>query len=157
SRQGQVGDGMGIPCLGALPTDQFDSGSGQLGVEQWLAAGFAVEHRYGHAPNTLARYAPVRTGGNHVGEALLAPGGRPANLFDFFERPFPKPIVVDVDKPLVAGAEDDRPMAAPAMRVGMFKRSRRTRQGPPRSQQFDDRLVGFEDLAAAVGVQAFRK
>ena len=59
-------------------------------VDRWivqeLVAAFALEHRDGHAPDALARDAPVGTRGDHVGDALFAPRRIPLDLADLFQR-----------------------------------------------------------------------
>ena len=53
------------------------------------------------------------------------------------------------DKPLLRGPEDDRPMAAPAVRVGVMY-VLPPHQGVAFSQQGDDRLVGLEDVKPVI-------
>ena len=45
----------------------------------------AEEDGDGHAPDALAGDAPVGAGGDHVGDALLAPGRVPDDLVDLVE------------------------------------------------------------------------
>ena len=52
-------------------------------------------------------------------DALFAPGGDPADLLDGLERALAEVVAVHADEPLLGGAEDDRIVAAPAVRVGV--------------------------------------
>ena len=60
-------------------------------VDRWIVERFvallAQKDRDGHAPDALARDAPVGPGGDHVGDALLAPCRIPDHLLDLIERP----------------------------------------------------------------------
>ncbi len=58
--------------------------------------------------------------GDHVADALLAPGREPADALDRLEGLLAEPaLAVEGDEPLLGGAEDDRVLAAPADRVGV--------------------------------------
>ncbi len=50
-----------------------------------LVALLAEEDGDGDAPDALAGDAPVGAGGDHVGDALLAPGGSQTTLLDLVE------------------------------------------------------------------------
>ena len=68
-----------------LLDEQVDDELVDRRVFQRLAALAAKEDGDGHAPDALTRDAPVGTGGDHVGNAFLAPGGVPGDSLDFFE------------------------------------------------------------------------
>ena len=80
----------------------------------------AVERRDRHAPRPLARDAPVGAIRHHVADPLLAPRGKPLDAGDGVERPLPQLTAVEGDEPLRGGEEDDRIVAAPAVRVRML-------------------------------------
>ena len=80
--------------------------------------------------------------GDHVGDALFAPGGHPADLLDGFERALAEIVALHADEPLLGGAEDGRVVAAPAVRIGvgdLLEAAERV----VRFQDFDDDGVGF--------------
>ena len=88
-----------------------------LFVAHGLVAVIAVEHRDRQAPAALAGDAPVGALADHGGHALLAPRGEPAHVLArgdglLLER-------IDGAEPLRCGAEDDRLLAAPAVRVAV--------------------------------------
>jgi hypothetical protein len=102
----------------------------QRGVEDRLVAAFAQENGDGHAPDALAADAPVGAGGDHVGDAFLAPAWIPDDLVDLLDAELPKGgfgavLALDrrlqADEPLLGGAEDDRLVAAPAVGVGVVQ------------------------------------
>ena len=85
-----------------------------------------IEGRDGHAPGPLARDAPVRARLDRRFDPVLAPIRYPAYAVDFLEgllaegpgfRTRLNRPMVNLDKPLVHRAEDDRGFAAPTMRV----------------------------------------
>ncbi len=90
-------------------------------VEQHLVAAGAVKRDDRHAPVALAGDAPVRPLLHHVADALFAPGRDPAHLADRFQRLFAETVLIERDEPLRRGAEDDRVVAAPAVRIGMVE------------------------------------
>ncbi len=106
----------------------------------------AQEHGDRHAPDALPRDAPVGTRGDHVGDALLAPGRVPLHFLDFVERAAAQGFAVVVifqrrlhgDEPLLGGAKDDGIVAAPAMRIGVLDLFG-MQQHAARLQQLDDR------------------
>ena len=73
----------------------------------------------GHAPGALAGDAPVGPAGDHAGDPLLAPVGDPATRLIGLEGLGPEAGLVHGDEPLLGRPEDDRVLAAPAVRVGM--------------------------------------
>ena len=68
-----------------IPYEEVDDELVDGGVFERLAALSAEEDGDGDAPDALAGDAPVGAGGDHVGDALLAPGGVPGDAFDFVE------------------------------------------------------------------------
>ncbi len=121
----------------------------QLGAQQHLAAALAIEGRDRHAPEALARDAPVGARLDHVVDALLAPGRQPARRGDRRERlrAQRRLALVECYEPLLGGAEDDRVLAAPADRVGvgvLAGLDERARL----AQQLDHLRVGLEDALA---------
>ncbi len=160
--QQRVGSG-GVPNLGALFGKKLQNALIQDAIHQRLVAAFAKEDRDGDAPNALARDAPVRPRGDHVGDALLAPCRVPFHaVFDFVERALPERQrraigtraqflhrVIDVDEPLLGRAKDDRVVAAPAMRVAM-EDVRPAEESAAAGHQINDGLVRLEDGLAVV-------
>ena len=127
-------------------------------VVQGLAAGFTQEHRDWHAPNALARDAPVRAGLNHVGEPFFAPRRIPFHFFDSFERARAQRVFFRLtarhrrfhrDEPLLGGPEDHRIMAAPAVRIRVLRLFRMQQRSPP-LHQVDDRSIGVPHSLAVV-------
>src|SRR5271165_7367912 len=77
---------MLVPGIRTFPSEQLDNGAiHRLAVQKFVAA-LALEHGDRHTPEALARDAPVRTRGNHVRDALLAPRRVPSDLLDLFQR-----------------------------------------------------------------------
>ncbi len=107
----------------------------------------------GTPPDALAGDAPVRAGGDHVGDALLAPGGVPLDLFDLVEGALTEGGLGAVrgdhgrfhaDEPLLGGADDDGVVAAPAVRIGVLEVSG-AEECAFFFEELDDDWVGFED------------
>ena len=119
----------------------------EVGAQQDLAAPLAVEGGDRHAPQPLARDAPVGARRDHVADALLAPGGDPLRLRDRLEGLLAQrgPALVEGDEPLLGGAEDDRVLAAPADRVGVRVLAG-LQEGARLAQELHDRGVRVEDL-----------
>ena len=69
-----------VPGVGALALEHVRHAPRQLRTEQGLAAALAVERGDGHAPQALARDAPVGTGLDHVVDAVASPGRVPRAL-----------------------------------------------------------------------------
>ena len=107
---------------------------------------FTQQGQDGHAPLTLTRDAPVRAEFNHVMDALTAPGGNPAHFFiNGLEGTGAQVVLFHADKPLGGRAEDDRLLAAPAMRVGVANFAL-LQQGAHFFKLFDDPGVGFKNI-----------
>ena len=158
SGRDDLGGGTGVPGVGALARKQIDDGAVGGGVFMQLAADFAEKHRDGNAPDALARDAPVGTGGDHVGDALFAPGRVPADAGDFAQSFGAQGSAADHalhgDEPLLGGAEDDRLVAAPAVRIGVLDVVT-AQQHAAGFEQLDDGFVGGEDFLAVVLGKAF--
>ena len=108
------------PCIGAFGVEQVDDRVEGLFGGNGLAAARALEHGNRHAPAALARNAPVGTIGDHGANAVHAPLGNELNVVvNLVERSLAQARVVHGNEPLVGRAEDDRLMAAPAMRVAV--------------------------------------
>ena len=93
-----------------------DLGDGLVGADG-LAAVLAVEHRDRQAPAALTGDAPVGALADHGLHAVNAPRGQPAHIVArgaglVLER-------LDGAEPLRGRAEDDRLLAAPAVRIGV--------------------------------------
>src|SRR6202035_3165532 len=76
--------------------------------------------RDGHAPGALSGNAPVGTVFKHAGDALLAPGWGPRDLFDIAQRMRAQLLGIHADEPLRGRAEDERALVAPAMRIAVL-------------------------------------
>ena len=66
--------------------EKIDHAVEDLAIGERLAALFAIENGDGHAPDALARDAPIGARGDHVGDALFAPVGHPLDVLDGVER-----------------------------------------------------------------------
>ena len=129
------------PAVAAVLAHLLRDAAHAVAREDDLAAVLAVEGRYRNAPRALAADAPVGAVAHHVRDAVLAPVGYPFYFVDALER-----LVAefrDGDEPLVRGAEDDRLLAAPAVRVGV-----RDFQLSEQAARFFEKL---EDLLLALG------
>ena len=80
-----VGGVVDVPGVGAFFAEEVDDALVDLRVVEGLVALFAEEDGDGDAPDALAGDAPVGAGGDHVGDALFAPGGIPDDLLDLVE------------------------------------------------------------------------
>ncbi len=134
---------------------------------QHVLAGLTGEGRDRHAPRPLARDAPVRPVGEHVVDALLAPGRCPLHALDRLQRLRPQGaaagrggFAIHGDEPLRRGQEDHRVVAAPAVRIAVAELRAMPEPGAL-VQRFLDLRVGGPDLQAGeqqhvVGVVAAR-
>src|SRR5205807_1572029 len=108
-----------VPGIGAFTGKQIDYCVVRFFRFQQLAAGFTEEDCDGHTPDALARDAPVRTGGDHVGDALFSPRGYPLYFLDLVQRALAQRNAIEGsfhrDEPLFRGTKDHRVMAAPAV------------------------------------------
>ena len=100
--------------------------------------------------------------GDHVGDALLAPGRVPLHFLDLFQRARAQRAVrrrawrLHRDEPLLGGAEDHWIVAAPAMRIRVLD-VLRAQQHAAALQQLDDRRIGLEDLRPSYSGSPLRR
>ena len=131
------------PGIGALGVEQLDDRIEGFGRGHGVAALGALEHGNRHAPAALARDAPVGTVGHHGTDAVLGPSGNPLHFrVDGAQGVLAQGVLVHGDEPLVRGAEDDRLVAAPAVRVGVVDLLL-GHQRPLLAQPVDDDRVGL--------------
>ena len=125
-----VGGFVAVPGVGAFFFEEIDDGLVDGLVVEGLVALVAEEDGDGDAPDALAGDAPVGAGGDHVGDALFAPGGVPDDLLDLVEGALAEGGCgafggdhggFHADEPLLGGADDDGVVAAPAVRVGVLE------------------------------------
>ncbi len=144
---------MRIPGIGAFSAEEINHALVNRFIVQRLPALVAEKHGNRHAPDALARDAPVGSRRNHVGDALFTPRRIPDHLFDFVERTLPERRryafvrnhrSLHADEPLLGGPHDDGIMAAPAVRVGVLEAGGAQERGFF-LEKFDDRRVGLED------------
>ena len=144
------------PGVGALLFKDIGDGVDGLVGADGLAAVLAVEHRDGQAPAALAADAPVGALQDHGAQAVLAPGGDPADVLAGGDG-----VVLEGlhgAEPLGGGPEDDGLLAAPA--VGIAVDDLLTgKQGTGLLHILKDHGVGFLGLhtgilAGVVGVAA---
>ena len=105
------------PGVAAFLFKELGHGVDALFIAHGLVAVVAVEHRDRQTPAALTGDAPVGALADHGGHALFAPGGKPAHVLArgdglLLER-------IDGAEPLRRGAEDDRLLAAPAVRIAV--------------------------------------
>ncbi len=155
----QILGNAGVPGFRALAVKEVDDFFVEACVLDGLVALFTEEDSDGHTPDALAGDAPVGTRGDHVGDALFAPGRIPDHLVDLFNGELPVcglaavgavDLGIERDEPLVSGAEDDGVVTAPAMRVTMLKRRvghERTAAG----EHIDNDGIGSPDFLAFEG------
>ena len=116
---------MDVPGVGAFFFEEVDDALVDGLVVEGFAAFVAEEDGDGDAPDALAGDAPVGAGGDHVGDALFAPGGVPFHFLDVLQRAAAQGSTLQGrfhgDEPLVSGAEDNRIVTAPAVRIGVLQ------------------------------------
>ncbi len=152
-----------VPGVGAFFFEEIDDAVVDGLIVERLVALLAEEDSDGDAPDALAGDAPVGAGGDHVGDALLAPGGIPDDCGDLVEGAlaegglgavgFGEHRGFHADEPLLGGADDDGVVAAPAVRVGVLEAGG-AEEGSFFAQEFDDDGVGLEDGEVFVGLAA---
>src|ERR1700723_3312753 len=143
-----------MPDLGAFFFEEREDAAVEGRILIRGVTAFAEEYGDGHAPDALARDAPVGPGGDHVRDALFSPGRVPFDaVFDFVEGALAKGgrlaggsrhRRIDIDEPLLGGAEDDRVVAAPAMRV-LVEDVGAAHERAASGDKFDDGGVSLED------------
>src|SRR6202034_2471068 len=120
-RRKQLFGRVGVPGVGAFALEKRKYVAQGLEIVQLLAAIFAIEHDQRHAPESLARNAPIGAVGDHAVHAVASPAGNPLHFLDFGERILAEIFLVEADEPLLGGAEDHRILAAPAVRVAVLE------------------------------------
>src|SRR6202011_6044950 len=90
-----------------------------LSARMPLAAALVHEERNRHSPGALPGDAPVGAILKHAGDALLAPRGCPRHRLDVAQRMRAQLARVHADEPLRGGAEDERCLVPPAMRIAV--------------------------------------
>ena len=122
----QLGSIQIEPGIDALLLDPLRNLLDQLnGTRVQLARLAMQEERDRHTPVTLTGDTPVRTTGNHVVQALLAPGRNKLGFFNGLEGAFTQrgtaiDRYVHAHKPLCGGAVDQRRLVAPAVHVAVL-------------------------------------
>ena len=137
------------PGVGALGGEDRGDMAADTGVGQRPPAGPALEGRDGHTPRPLAGNAPVGPSGEHAVDPLPAPLGDPVDPADGLAGLAAQIVLVERDEPLFGGPEDDRLLAAPAMRVGVGD-LRFPEQAAVGSHVGRDARVGLENLEPGV-------
>ena len=132
------------PEVRAVLLDGIGDLVGDGGVHDGLAIG-VVENGQRHAPGALAADAPVRAALDGAVDAIAAPGGQPVHGVDRLQGIGTE--VADADEELLDGAEDDRRLRAPAVRI-LVNVGRVAEQGTFALQQLDDAFVALEDMLA---------
>src|SRR5215469_10854096 len=106
-----------VPYVGGMFAEQCDHAVEHLAAGERLLASLAIKDGNRHAPETLARDAPIGAKRDHVGHALLAPLWNPLHLPDRFEGAPAQIVSFHADEPLFRRAENGGIVAAPAVRV----------------------------------------
>ena len=114
-----------VPEVGAAFGDLGGDGADDAGVEVGVLL-LVVDRRDRHAPGALAADAPVGAGLDGAADALLAGLRHPRDVADFGEGFGARGgagghRLVERDEPLVDGAEDDRGLRAPAVRIAVLE------------------------------------
>jgi hypothetical protein len=142
--------GAFVPDVGGVFAEQVDDVIEFGTVGDVLFAGLAGEGDDGDAPGALAGDAPIGAGGDHVADALFAPGGPPLDLFNGFEGALAEIVALHADEPLFGGAEDGGFVAAPAVGVAVLDGGL-GEEGAGGLEQFNHEWVGFPDGLADEG------
>ena len=88
-------------------------------IQADVAANAALERRDRHAPRALARETPVRPHLGHVADTVARPRRNPSHGVDFLDHPPAQTVVIDTHEPLLGREENQRVLAAPAMRIAV--------------------------------------
>src|SRR5262245_50396559 len=107
------------PDVGAEFFDQLRNMLDDDRISEHFLTNLACEARDWHAPDALAREAPVGPVGDHSIDAIPAPWRNPSHAIDFRQRFATQCISLHRDEPLLCCSKDDRTLAAPAMGIGM--------------------------------------
>ena len=140
------------PRVRAFDLPQSDDGVECSVGRDRLAALHAREHRDRDSPGALPRDAPVRAVGDHRGDPVDRPSGDPLDCGDGLQRTLAKRThslcgFVHRDEPLLGGAEDDRTLAAPAVRIAVVDLAGGHKR-PTLTQPVDDDRVRLPHVQA---------
>ncbi len=161
ARRQQLFGGMRVPGVRAFLLKPFHHVAQRREIVELLSAGIAEEHDDRNAPETLARNAPVRTVLDHFVDALFAPAGNPLHVVNFRQRFLAQGFLravrhlIQLDEPLLRGAENHRIVATPAVRIAVLVRVM-AKQRAAIAQQFHDDGICREHVLAFVFRQAFQ-
>ncbi len=153
-----------VPCVGAVGVEDGGCPVHELRREVGLAARGTVDRRNRDTPGALPRDAPVRAVGHHAVDAVAAGRRHPAHLrVDGIDSRLPQrrqvrprrsgrvqapQRLVHRDEPLCGRQEDDRVVAAPAMRIRVVE-GLPVPEPPTVEQSPFDGGVGVEDACSA--------
>ena len=146
---------VGEPAVGALAAEQCDNGVERRVVHDRFTTVLAGESGNGNAPIALAGDAPVRTALHHGPDALHGMRRVERDLRELVERLLAQRVAiverfVHRDEPLARRAEDDRLLAAPAVRIAVVDVLVEDERAAL-AQPLDDLRVGLVDLHAGPG------
>ena len=144
----EVGQVPLVPGVRPMLLEQLGGALDNRRVERRFTARHALQGGYRHAPRALARDAPVGPCRQHVADPLLAPGREPLDLGHGIQGALPQLAFVHRDEPLGGGQEDDRAVAAPAVRIRMLHVAALP-EAAARRQRLLDLRVGVEHPHAA--------
>ena len=136
-----------VPRVGAVDVEHRRRLVDERLGQHRRAALRAVHRRDRHAPDALARDAPVGPVGDHALDARLSPRRDPARVADRLERALAQVLRVHRDEPLRRREEDHRVVAAPAVRIRVIEVFAMPEEAPVLERLFDLR-VGVRDLEA---------
>ena len=147
-RRKQVFSGAGVPGVRALSFEDGGHVIDHVLLEQDRITGVAVEGHNGNPPVALPGNTPVGTVLDHIGDPFLPPCGNPANSLDRVQDALSVAVGVERNEPLRRRPENDRIVAAPAVRIGVSKvLTMEKRARAP--QMLHDFRIGFKHLLAA--------
>ena len=132
------------PDVGAVFPDKTDHMIENRLRHHLRPARVAIEHRDRDAPEPLARYAPVGPVLDHAVYPVASPGGNPGHRVDGGKGLLPEVVFLHGDEPLFRRAEDDRLLAAPAVRIGVPD-LHLPEEGALLPEPGDHRTVGVKD------------
>ena len=145
---GQLPEGLLLePGVATAIAEHLGGASDECRVDDLATAGGAERERQRHAPDTLAGDAPIGTRLDHAADAQGSAFRDEADVLDRLETVAAELAVIERYRPLFGGAEHDRALATPAVRVTVRDGGGMV-QEPARLQIFDDRRVGVEDALA---------
>ena len=145
SRAEKIGRWMFVPCISPFTGEELPHPGEELRRGDDSVALLAVEDRDRNAPKALPGDAPVGSVGHHAGHPFFTPRGKPLHFPDLLERAAAQTLLVHADEPLLGGPEDDRVLAAPAVRVGVGD-GLLGQQSTALAQKIDDGRIGLEDM-----------